>query len=106
VNGVEPVRNGNYGSPTGKGRQRILYLLFGFDIQGTGGLVQQQHARTAHKSSRNRQALSLAAGELFPIMTTLRLVAIGKGHDHFVNVGHTASFFDLFLRRLVAWSST
>jgi hypothetical protein len=41
-----------------------LHVLFGLDVQGAEGFVQQQNFRFAREGARDRDALLLTAGEL------------------------------------------
>ena len=45
-------------------RQRLANRLFGFTIERSGRLVQQQDRRILHECARDRDALALAAGQL------------------------------------------
>ena len=57
---------------------------FGLVVESTGGFVEDEDARIADQRARNRQALTLAAGEGTAVLAHQGIVAFGQLQDEVV----------------------
>src|SRR5664279_4831882 len=62
----EPVGNRDGGSALGQRVERLLDGALGFGVEGTGGLVQYQHAWVAQQGAGDGDPLLLPTGEAVP----------------------------------------
>ena len=68
------MRDDDCGAADHEAGEGVLHDALGRVVEGAGGLVQQQHARVAQQSARDRQPLLLPARHLHPLLANLRLV--------------------------------
>src|SRR5688572_13909463 len=68
--------------------ERVLDQRLAFRVEGAGGLVQDQNRRVLEDGARNRDALPLAAGELYAALTDQRLVSGRKRLNELRSVRH------------------
>uniref|UniRef100_A0A182IP12 Uncharacterized protein n=1 Tax=Anopheles atroparvus TaxID=41427 RepID=A0A182IP12_ANOAO len=67
--------------------KRPLHDRFARRVEGTGRLVQYKNRRLFEQGPRDRNALSLAAAQLYAPLADHRVVAVGKLADEFVRLG-------------------
>ena len=78
----------------------VFHGAFRRVVQRRGGFVEQQNGRVFNKSPRNRNPLTLAAGELAAVDACARLQALGQGFNEFQGVGAGSGLRDLRCRRI------
>ena len=84
----QPVGNEEHGAPA-EGLQEVeAHLPFGAGIEGTGGLIEDQHPRVLQHRPGQGQPLPLAAREACPPLAHVGVVALGQAHDEVVGTGN------------------
>ena len=73
--GVQPVRDHDRGAPLAETLDRALHLPLGFGIERSGGFVEQDDRRVLEQRAGDRDALTLAAGDLQAVLADRRVVA-------------------------------
>jgi hypothetical protein len=61
--------------------QGVLDPLFGQHIDRTGGFVEQDDPGIAHHGANETDQLSLAVGDVFAMLTDLRLESVGQAFE-------------------------
>ena len=100
ANGAQAVRNDDCGAAEFGPIERPLHHPLAGVVESARRLVQQQYARIAEESARDRNALLLAAGQLHAALAHLGLVAVGEVDDELVRVGHLGRLLDFGVARL------
>ena len=67
--------------------QRLLDHPLTLVIQGTRGLVEDEHGRILQKDPGNAQPLLLPAGELYAALTDIGVITFRQRHNEIVRVG-------------------
>src|SRR5262249_26785215 len=80
------MRNRYRGPSLEKIRDRISNVPLGLAVQSGSRLVQQDDRCLPNERARDRDTLTLAAGQLEPVFADLRGVAPRKRHDEIVGV--------------------
>ena len=71
-------------------------LPFRGGIEGTGGLIEDQHPRVLQHCPSQGHALALATGEAGAALAHRRVVALGHLHDEVVGAGDPGRAHQLF----------
>lgn len=101
LDGGQPVSHHDGGPPLHDPVERLLDHPLRLDVEGAGGLVEQQDGRVFDDGSSDGHALLLAAGELHPSLADLGRVPFRERADEGVGVGELGRLDDLRLRRAV-----
>ena len=72
----------------------LLHRVLRVSVQSARCLVQKQHPRPTHESTRDRDTLLLPPTELCAALAHLRLVTFFKGHDELVGIGQLGRLDD------------
>ena len=76
-------------------RRKDGYQMLRLGVEGTGGLVEQQHAWVHEEGARDGDALLLAAAQPHAPLADERLVTLGKGLDEAVGKSRRCCSFHL-----------
>ena len=85
--GGKPMRDDQAGTVEHEVVERLLDHVFGFGIEGAGGLVQNEQGRVLEQGAGDGDALLLPAGEPDPAFADGRFVALGQFGDEAVGIG-------------------
>ena len=88
LHGRQAVRDDDGGAADHGRFQRLLHQAFGFGVQRTGCLVEQQQRRVFQQRAGDRDALALAAGQAHATLAEERFVAVRQALDEFVGGRH------------------
>ena len=72
------MRNGKRGAPRGETFERIHHAALGFHIEAGSRLVKQHDRRIFEDRPRNRNALTLATGDLCAALTALGIETVRR----------------------------
>ena len=92
---IQPMRDCNRRPRQRRLIQRLLHHALALRIQRTRCLIQQQQSRLSHQRACNRDPLPLAAAELQPAGSALRIQALGQRSDERPRVGGSTRVLDL-----------
>lgn len=95
LDGGQAMGNDNASASRAGGVESLLDQLFALQVQGRGGLVQQQDLGIPHQSPGNGNPLLLSPRELSAPGSHPGIIAIGQADDEAVGVGTLGRCYDL-----------
>ena len=99
ADGGEAVRHNE-----GGGRQRLAQVRqhagLHHRVDGTGGVVKDQHAGLAGQGACERQTLALAARKTHPALAHRRVPTLGRGENELVGVGDAGDLGEFLTTQL------
>ena len=77
--------------------QRVQNGSFGFHVNGTGWLIQNQNGRVLQERPRNRNALAFAAGKAHAAFANNCFITAWQAENEIVRIGSLGRSHDLRL---------